>query len=209
MRRHCWAIMGRFWKHAALIFSVPTCAAFLYQQDSQVHNALGKIIVDTNNNPEHFLTTNPYYDSLVGSWPPQAACQCRRHSAVFCLAGITAHVATALVAPFDCDPQVVGKFAEKRDPSLACVAYKRGQCDEALVECTNKNAMFKLQVWLLEVGIIGRSSRVFLGFGRRDRRRRSCQLTDACTCSSCQLQPTGCRRGTLLNVAMLTCGCRC
>ncbi len=42
--------------------------------------------------------------------------------------------------------QVVGKFAEKRDPSLACVAYKRGQCDEALVECTNKNAMFKLQV---------------------------------------------------------------
>jgi clathrin heavy chain len=40
----------------------------------------------------------------------------------------------------------VGKFAEKRDPSLACVAYKRGQCDEALVECTNKNAMFKLQV---------------------------------------------------------------
>ena len=25
----------------------------------------GKIIIDTNNNPEHFLTTNPYYDSLV------------------------------------------------------------------------------------------------------------------------------------------------
>ena len=40
----------------------------------------------------------------------------------------------------------MGKFAEKRDPSLACVAYKRGQCDEALVACTNKNAMFKLQV---------------------------------------------------------------
>lgn len=30
-----------------------------------MHNALGKIIIDTNNNPEHFLTTNPYYDSLV------------------------------------------------------------------------------------------------------------------------------------------------
>jgi hypothetical protein len=69
-----------------------------------VHNALGKIIIDTNNNPEHFLTTNPYYDSLA-----------------------------------------VGKFAEKRDPSLACVAYKRGQCDDALVACTNKHAMFKLQ----------------------------------------------------------------
>ena len=33
--------------------------------DAAVHNALGKIIVDANNNPEHFLTTNPYYDSLV------------------------------------------------------------------------------------------------------------------------------------------------
>jgi clathrin heavy chain len=33
-----------------------------------VHNALGKIIIDTNNNPEHFLTTNPYYDSLVRRW---------------------------------------------------------------------------------------------------------------------------------------------
>jgi clathrin heavy chain len=33
--------------------------------DPHVHNALGKIIIDTNNNPEHFLTTNPYYDSLV------------------------------------------------------------------------------------------------------------------------------------------------
>lgn len=40
---------------------------------------------------------------------------------------------------------MVGQFAEKRDPSLACVAYKRGQCDDALVACTNKHAMFKLQ----------------------------------------------------------------
>lgn len=73
-------------------------------KEPQVHNALGKIIIDTNNNPEHFLTTNPFYDSAV-----------------------------------------VGKFAEKRDPGLACVAYKRGQCDDELVVCTNKHAMFKLQ----------------------------------------------------------------
>ena len=33
--------------------------------DPAVHNALGKIIVDSNNNPEHFLTTNPYYESQV------------------------------------------------------------------------------------------------------------------------------------------------
>ncbi|MEW5307198.1 MAG: hypothetical protein WDW36_009606 [Sanguina aurantia] len=72
--------------------------------DPHVHNALGKIVIDTNNNPEHFLTTNPYYDSLV-----------------------------------------VGKYAEKRDPNLACVAYKRGHNDDALVECTNKHSLFKLQ----------------------------------------------------------------
>ena len=35
--------------------------------DPAVHNALGKIIVDSNNNPEHFLTTNPYYESQVSS----------------------------------------------------------------------------------------------------------------------------------------------
>uniref|UniRef100_A0A383W0X8 Clathrin heavy chain n=1 Tax=Tetradesmus obliquus TaxID=3088 RepID=A0A383W0X8_TETOB len=73
-------------------------------QDSHVHDALGKIIIDTNNNPEHFLTTNPYYNSLV-----------------------------------------VGKYAEMRDPNLACVAYKRGSCDDALIECTNRNSLFKLQ----------------------------------------------------------------
>lgn len=73
-------------------------------QDPAVHNALGKIIVDSNNNPEHFLTTNPYYDSLV-----------------------------------------VGKYCEKRDPNLACVAYKRGQCDDALIDCTNRHSLFKSQ----------------------------------------------------------------
>lgn len=73
-------------------------------KDTHVHNALGKIIVDANNNPEHFLTTNPYYDS-----------------------------------------KVVGKFCEKRDPNLACIAYKRGECDMELIEVTNKNSMFKAQ----------------------------------------------------------------
>ena len=73
-------------------------------QDPHVHNALGKIIIDTNNNPEHFLTTNPYYDS-----------------------------------------KVVGKYCEKRDPTLAVVAYRRGQCDDELVNVTNKNSLFKLQ----------------------------------------------------------------
>ena len=62
------------------------------------------ILIDSNSNPEHFLTTNEHYDS-----------------------------------------KVVGKYCEKRDPNLACVAYKRGNCDLELVEVTNKNSLFKLQ----------------------------------------------------------------
>jgi clathrin heavy chain len=69
-----------------------------------VHNALGMILIDTNNNPEHFLNTNEYYEPLV-----------------------------------------VGKYAEKRDPTLACAAYRKGQCDDALVDCTNRNSLFKIQ----------------------------------------------------------------
>ena len=72
--------------------------------DPSVHNALGMILIDSNSNPEHFLTTNEHYDS-----------------------------------------KVIGKYCEKRDPNLACVAYKRGNCDFELVDCTNKNSLFKLQ----------------------------------------------------------------
>ncbi|KAI8566825.1 hypothetical protein RHMOL_Rhmol02G0072300 [Rhododendron molle] len=73
-------------------------------QDVHVHNALGKVVIDSNNNPEHFLTTNPCYDSLV-----------------------------------------VGNYCEERDPNLAVVAYRRGQCDKELINVTNKNNLFKLQ----------------------------------------------------------------
>ena len=64
--------------HGLLTASVcllPDCsptASLLPKQDPQVHNALGKIIIDTNNNPEHFLTTNPYYESLVRAAPRRA-----------------------------------------------------------------------------------------------------------------------------------------
>jgi len=33
--------------------------------DVHLHNGLGKIYVDTNNNPQQFLTTNRFYDSLI------------------------------------------------------------------------------------------------------------------------------------------------
>jgi clathrin heavy chain len=81
-----------------------SCLAKLHPSVEQVHNALGKIIIDSNNNPEHFLTTNPFYESLV-----------------------------------------LGKYCEKRDPNLACIAYKRGECDLEYVEVTSRNSLFKQQ----------------------------------------------------------------
>ena len=62
-------------------------------EEPATHNALAKIYIDANNNPERFLRENPFYDS-----------------------------------------RVVGKYCEKRDPHLACVAYERGQCDEELIQ---------------------------------------------------------------------------
>ncbi|XP_076453409.1 clathrin heavy chain 1-like [Babylonia areolata] len=68
------------------------------------HNALAKIYIDSNNNPERFLRENQFYDS-----------------------------------------RVVGKYCEKRDPHLACVAYERGTCDEELIKVCNENSLFKSQ----------------------------------------------------------------
>ena len=41
------------------------------------------------------------------------------------------------------DSKVVGKYCEKRDPHLACIAYERGQCDQELIDVCNENALFK------------------------------------------------------------------
>uniref|UniRef100_A0A5F8H8F9 Clathrin heavy chain n=1 Tax=Monodelphis domestica TaxID=13616 RepID=A0A5F8H8F9_MONDO len=71
-------------------------------EEPATHNALAKIYIDSNNNPERFLRENPYYDS-----------------------------------------RVVGKYCEKRDPHLACVAYERGQCDLELIQVCNENSLFK------------------------------------------------------------------
>merc|ERR1712232_1160099 len=45
------------------------------------------------------------------------------------------------------DSMTVGKYCEDRDPHLAYIAYKRawGSCDEALVNVTNKNGLYRLQ----------------------------------------------------------------
>lgn len=41
------------------------------------------------------------------------------------------------------DSTVVGKYCEKRDPHLACLAYERGQCDLELIKVCNDNSLFK------------------------------------------------------------------
>ena len=66
-------------------------------EEPATHNALAKIYIDSNNNPERYLRENQFYDS-----------------------------------------RAVGRYCEKRDPHLACIAYERGQCDEELVKvCAN------------------------------------------------------------------------
>lgn len=77
-------------------------------EEPGLHNALAKIYIDMNKDPQRFLEDNPYYDSLV-----------------------------------------VGKYCERRDPLLAYVAYKRGQCDDELVHITNKTGMYRQQATYL------------------------------------------------------------
>jgi clathrin heavy chain len=43
------------------------------------------------------------------------------------------------------DSRNVGVYCEKRDPYLAFICYKRGQCDEELIEVTNKHNLFRHQ----------------------------------------------------------------
>jgi len=75
-------------------------------QDEALHNALAKIYVDTNQDPQTFLINNQYYNS-----------------------------------------KVVGKYCEDRNPDLAFTAYKRawGECDDEIIEVTNKNYLYRMQ----------------------------------------------------------------
>ena len=75
-------------------------------QDAALHNALAKIYIESNKDPQNFLINNQYYDS-----------------------------------------KVVGKFCEDRNPDLAFTAYKRawGECDDEIIEITNKHYLFRMQ----------------------------------------------------------------
>lgn len=45
------------------------------------------------------------------------------------------------------DSSVVGRYCEKRDPHLACVAYERGQCDLELIQVGSICAELPMQPW--------------------------------------------------------------
>jgi clathrin heavy chain len=91
-------------------------------QDPAVFNALAKIYIDSNNNPEAFLKEN---NVRVIVLPPYT---------------------NSDSDPFQLyEPLVVGKFCEARDPYLAYIAYAKGFCDDELIAITNDNSMFKQQ----------------------------------------------------------------
>jgi len=75
-------------------------------QDPALHNALAKIYIDIDQDPQDFLINNKFYDS-----------------------------------------KDVGKYCEERNPDLAFIAYKRawGECDDELIEVTNKNYLYRMQ----------------------------------------------------------------
>ncbi|XP_075235071.1 clathrin heavy chain-like [Lycorma delicatula] len=41
------------------------------------------------------------------------------------------------------DSIIVGKYCEKRDPHLACIAYERGKCDQEFIDVCYENNLFK------------------------------------------------------------------
>lgn len=102
-----WSNQIRFFPLVRLKLLLPWLEARIHEgcEEPATHNALAKIYIDSNNNPERFLRENPYYDS-----------------------------------------RVVGKYCEKRDPHLACVAYERGQCDQELIN-VRKKRLFTLVYW--------------------------------------------------------------
>jgi len=61
------------------------------------------------------------------------------------------------------DSRVIGRYCEKRDPHLSVLAYKRGLCDDELVDVTNRNGLFRQQArYLVERQDLNLWSRVLV-----------------------------------------------
>eukprot|EP00964_Phaeocystis_antarctica_P108817 scaffold73324_cov65-Phaeocystis_antarctica.AAC.1 len=68
------------------------------------------------------------------------------------------------------DSKVVGECCEKRDPQLSFLAYKRGMCDDELVDVTNCHGLYMQHAcYLVERSTSGSTSGADRGRGRDQR----------------------------------------
>lgn len=113
-------------------------------QDPEAHNALAKIYIDSNMNPERFLRFAVFFldESKTSGrcrgwiWFSQEA------AFVSYQANSQNHETVDRENPYY-DSRIVGKYCEKRDPQMAFTAYERGMCDDELIEVCNANSLFK------------------------------------------------------------------
>jgi len=95
--------------------------------ESATHNALAKIYIDLNRDPEKFLTTNTYYDSrVVGKY-----CENRDPHMAFLIYKRGAYILLRTIPPRAFFPYISCSWA--------------GLCDDELIAVTNKNSLFKSQ----------------------------------------------------------------
>ena len=129
------ALVEEIGKRGRLKLIMPWLEARINEGSTEpaVHNAIGKSYIDANQNPEHFLRSNQYYDSAE-----------------------------------------LGKYCEKRDPMLCVIAFERGQCDEELVDVTNRYSLFKQQAKYL----VGRSDAELWGKVLTEENEHRRQLVD-------------------------------
>jgi hypothetical protein len=69
-------------------------------QDPDVHNAMGKILIDANSNPEHFLQSNPFYQpAVVGKYCEKRCAAPRPHAQLHACAPTLSCTQSSLARP--------------------------------------------------------------------------------------------------------------
>jgi hypothetical protein len=169
-------------------------------QDPAVHNAVGKIYITANKDPQGWLRTNQFYDSKArgggrggggGGWGWAHLRAAERTTP----SSPCSHFTLTRSLPLPLPLQVVGKFCEKLDPFLAYLAYRRanGACDEELIEVTSKNGLFKDQArYLVERQVRAARCAVAAAAAARTGRRAECALCTGECCASLAAHHTPC-----------------
>ena len=95
--------------------------------DPAVHNALAKIYIDSNNNPERFLRENKFYTRFVA----------RLLTYLIIQSFLTCALLGADISA------IVGAYCEKRNSQLAFICYEHGGNSDDLICVCNQNSLFK------------------------------------------------------------------